>query len=75
MFEPETQQGPRAIKFPLERTGPKGIGHDFNQRTAELRALVGALELQVWRNEGWEKVTIATSSVYVHRGITQSVAT
>jgi ribonuclease HI len=35
--------------------------------------LVAALELRLWSTEGWEKVIIATSSIYAHRGITQNV--
>jgi hypothetical protein len=31
--------------------------------------VVAALELKAWRTEGWEKVTIATTNLYVHLGI------
>jgi ribonuclease HI len=74
IFESETQVGrPWSVKFPLEQRGPRGFQNDMDQRTAELRALVAALELRLWSTEGWEKVIIATSSIYAHRGITQNV--
>ena len=71
----ETQNGHKPIGFSLERRGPEGVAyHDMGQKTAELRALVAALEYKIWSTEGWEKVVIATTCVYVFRGITEYVA-
>jgi len=68
------QEGVKSRRFLLEQIGPEGIRHDMNRNNAELRALVAALELRDWSAEGWDKVTIATSSTYVHRGITLKIA-
>ena len=74
IFESETGDLATPIGFKLEKRGPKGaVNADLNQRTAELRALVAALEFKIWSTEGWKKVVIATTSTYVHRGITESV--
>ena len=74
-YESETTQGQsKSVTFALEQQGPEGLRHKMDQKTAELRALVAALELRPWSTEGWEKVTIATSSIYAHRGITASIA-
>lgn len=74
IYETETTQGRfKSVTFPLEQQGPEGLPHKMDQKTAELRALVAALELRLWSAEGWEKATIATSSIYAHRGITASI--
>jgi ribonuclease HI len=74
VFSYDIHQRAHFTKFLLEQHGPEGVRHDLNQKTAELRAVVAALELKAWRTEGWEKVTIATTSLYVHSGITKSIA-
>jgi ribonuclease HI len=76
IFETAAQgnRNPKSVRFSLEEHGPQGSRHDSDQRTAELRALVAALELGHWSSEGWEKVTIALSSKYVHRGITHNIS-
>jgi hypothetical protein len=67
------QEGVKSLRFPLEQNGPTGLRHNLGQKTAELRALVAALELKDWSTEGWEKVIIATSSTFIYRKITQSM--
>ena len=75
IFGSETQRQTKPIGFTLEQRGPNGaIYTDSSARTAELRALVAALEFKTWATEGWEKVVIATTCVYVFRGITEYVA-
>ena len=64
--------------FILEQTGPRADGlqgdYPYNQKRAELRAVIAALENQRWASEGWKTVTIATKSAYVYNGMTQSIA-
>lgn len=60
MFASETQEGSQFIGFPLEQRGPDGVlYHDRGQKTAELRAFIGALEYKLWSTEGWKKVVRA----------------
>lgn len=74
MFASETQEGSESIGFPLEQRGPDGVlYHDRGQKTAELRAFIGALEYKLWSTEGWKKVVVATSSSYVFRAITEYI--
>lgn len=76
IFGSETQRKTKPIGFRLEQRGPSGaIYTNRDAKTAELRALVAALEFKIWATEGWEKVVIATTSAYVHKGITEHIAT
>jgi len=74
-LNPRLEKGGKPITFSLEQRGPEGVPyHDRGQKPAELRALVAALEYKSWSTEGWKKVVIATTCVYVFRGMTESVA-
>ena len=65
---------PECKGFLLERTGPCGkIANSHAQKRADLRAVVAALEYQIWGSEGWKTVTIATNSGWVHNGMTRFI--
>jgi ribonuclease HI len=76
IFGSESGRKAKPIGFILEQRGPSGAVYaGRNEKTAELRALVAALEFKMWSTECWEKVVIATTSAYVHKGITEHIAT
>lgn len=58
----------------LEKTGPDDkASQEYSQKSADLRAVVAALEYQTWGSEGWKKVNIATKSSYASHGMTRLV--
>jgi hypothetical protein len=70
------RDSPYCEGFLLEKTKPNGKPLEetpYNQKRADLRAVVAALENQMWGSEGWKKVTIATKSSYVYNGMTKFV--
>lgn len=61
---------PRTALGRLEDQGPFGDESVHTSNRAELRAVIGALRLSDWRDEGFESIVIATDSTYVVNGAT-----
>lgn len=59
----------------LENKGPFGDQHEATLDRAALRAAVAALRISDWRKEGFNFITIATDSTYVHEGASLGVRT
>lgn len=51
--------------FRLENRGPTGIAHPHTSDRAELRAIIAALQFRAWSREGFKRLIIGTSSLYV----------
>nr|CEG04890.1 unnamed protein product [Fusarium clavum] len=54
-----------AIYGRLETLGPFGHSKPASTNRAQLRAVIAALRLSNWKEEGFDSITIATSSTYV----------
>lgn len=59
----------------LENKGPFGDQHEATLDRAALRAAVAALRISDWRKEGFNFITIATDSTFVHEGASLGVRT
>jgi ribonuclease HI len=65
----------RGFALQLEDCGPTGELYTPTSNGAELRAAIAALECRRWNEEGWIRVTVATDSAYVVKGITNWIGT
>lgn len=65
--------GPDSVgfSFRLERCGPTGRKFPQTSNRAELRAVIAALQLRPWYDEGFYRIVVATDSEYVVKGITE----
>ncbi|MCJ1309548.1 hypothetical protein MMC25_003208 [Agyrium rufum] len=63
--------GPDVISAKLEQRGPTGVKHPQTSNRAELRAVIAALQYRWYAGEAFERIVIATDSVYVVDGITK----
>ncbi|KAJ7823595.1 ribonuclease H-like domain-containing protein, partial [Mycena olivaceomarginata] len=61
--------------LPLEAKGPDEMAYTPTSNRAELRAVIGVLKFRSWTGEGWQRVVIATDSVYVAGGATEWMRT
>ncbi|KAK8215677.1 hypothetical protein IWZ01DRAFT_174909 [Phyllosticta capitalensis] len=57
----------------LEREGPDGKTHKRTETRAELRAVLAALHYKDWHSEGWKRVVLITSCMYVADHATTSL--
>ncbi|RWA06400.1 hypothetical protein EKO27_g8711 [Xylaria grammica] len=64
-------QPPLVVSGPLESVGPFGGPGVQTSNRAELRAVIAALGLWNWLDEGFDTVVIATDSEYVVAGATE----
>jgi len=63
----------RGIARRLEKTGPTGETHAETKERAELRAVISAIDYQIWTAQGFVRVVIAADSSYVVDGVTEGV--
>ena len=66
----DDQTSNRVVASRLEELGPFKLPDPATSNRAELRAVIAALHLSNWKEEGFTSITIATDSVYVVSGAT-----
>lgn len=66
----DAQTSNRVIAGRLEELGPFKHPNPATSNRAELRAVIAALRLSNWKEEGFTSITVATDSAYVVSGAT-----
>lgn len=70
IFGPKDTGTDSFASFRLENKGPTGQVHEQTSNRAELRAVIAALRVRAWDDEGFKSIVIATDSDYVVKGAT-----